>query len=45
MKENIFWDVFRDTGEPMCWLMLRAADKPPAKKNEKKEREQKPSLS
>ena len=27
MKENGFWEVFRDTGDPLCWLLSRA-DKP-----------------
>ena len=35
MENDIFWDVFRDTGDPLCWLMTRgkpapeAADEPP----------------
>ena len=24
MENDIFWDVFRDTGDPLCWLMSRA---------------------
>ena len=23
MEKNIFWEAFRDTGEPMCWLLTR----------------------
>ena len=26
MEKDIFWDVFRDTGDPLCWLMTRAED-------------------
>ena len=34
MKENGFWEVFRDTGDPLCWLLSRA-DKP--RENDPKE--------
>ena len=27
MDTKIFWDVFRDTGDPLCWLLTRT-DKP-----------------
>ncbi len=27
MDTKIFWDVFRDTGDPLCWLLTRI---PPA---------------
>ena len=33
MDTKIFWDVFRDTGDPLCWLLTRI---PPT--GEKKER-------
>ena len=33
MDTKIFWDVFRDTGDPLCWLLARIA---PAE-NKKKE--------
>jgi len=23
MGNDIFWEVFRDTGDPLCWLMTR----------------------
>lgn len=23
MDSKIFWDVFRDTGDPICWLLTR----------------------
>ena len=23
MEKDIFWEAFRDTGEPMCWLLTR----------------------
>ena len=24
MDTDIFWEVFRDTGDPLCWLLSRA---------------------
>lgn len=24
MQDNIMWQVFKDTGDPLCWLMYRA---------------------
>ncbi len=27
MPEDMFWQVFTDTGDPMCWLLHRAAQK------------------
>ncbi len=46
MDNNIFWDVFRDTGEPVCWLLTRIDDPPPAEEKEREpDREEKPSLS
>lgn len=27
MSDNLFWQVFTDTGDPLCWLMHRAAEK------------------
>jgi hypothetical protein len=31
MTGDPFWDTFLDTGEPMSWLLYRAAEKrPPA---------------
>lgn len=26
MNKDIFWDVFRDTGDPLCWLLTRLED-------------------
>ena len=23
MDRDIFWEVFRDTGDPICWLLSR----------------------
>ena len=37
MDTKIFWDVFRDTGDPLCWLLTSIA---PA---ENKKKEQKPN--
>ena len=28
MEKNVFWEVFQDTGDPLCWLMTRE-DEPP----------------
>lgn len=25
MEQNDYWQVFRETGDPLCWLMYRAA--------------------
>ena len=25
MDEKVFWEVFRDTGDPTAWLLYRAA--------------------
>lgn len=27
MHEEFLWQVFTDTGDPLCWLMHRAAEK------------------
>ncbi len=27
MPDSLFWQVFTDTGDPLCWLMHRAAEK------------------
>ena len=24
MNDEIFWQVFTDTGDPLCWLLYRA---------------------
>lgn len=26
MNDEFFWQVFADTGDPLCWLMHRAAE-------------------
>lgn len=36
MTDDTFWKVFTDTGDPMCWLMCRAADRNPPKSSEDK---------
>ena len=33
MDTKIFWDVFRDTGDPLCWLLTRAAPTDEKKKD------------
>lgn len=38
MTDDTFWKVFTDTGDPMCWLMCRAADRNPPKSSEDKKR-------
>ena len=40
MNEN-FWNVFAETGDPMSFLIFKAAEKA-EKKNEKKPEEKKP---
>ena len=46
MDRNFFWELFRDTGEPVCWLLTRIDDPPRAEKEEKQpDGEEKPSLS
>ena len=50
MNKDIFWEVFRDTGEPMCWLLSRmeAAAKaglPPVQTNNKTDGEEAQSSS
>ena len=35
MDTKIFWDVFRDTGDPLCWLLTRAAPAENKKKEQK----------
>ena len=50
MNKDIFWDVFRDTGEPMCWLLSRmetAADVglPPVQSKKKTDGEEAQSSS
>lgn len=27
MQDDILWQVFKDTGDPLCWLIHRAAVK------------------
>ena len=27
MNDEFFWQVFADTGDPLCWRMHRAAEK------------------
>ena len=34
MDTKIFWDVFRDTGDPLCWLLTRAAPTDEKKKEQ-----------
>ena len=45
MENDIFWEVFRDTGDPVCWLLTRIDDPPPAEKAETPDREDEPSRS
>ena len=37
MDTKIFWDVFRDTGDPLCWLLTRIAPAENKKKEQKTE--------
>lgn len=27
MRENELWNLFKETGEPMCWLLARAKER------------------
>lgn len=45
MDTKIFWDVFRDTGDPLCWLLTRAAPADGKKKEQKNDRAPKRPLS
>jgi len=40
MSEGSLWDLFKDTGDPLCWLYCRAAEK--NKEIEPKSSEDKP---
>ena len=45
MERDIFWEVFRDTGDPLCWLMTRAGKQDRAKDGKTTEqREKRPSV-
>lgn len=35
MDTKIFWDVFRVTGDPLCWLLTRVAPAENKKKEQK----------
>jgi hypothetical protein len=37
MDKNVFWDVFRETGDPMCWLLSRMESASPAEKQGEKQ--------
>ncbi len=26
MEKKDYWQIFKETGDPMCWLMYRASD-------------------
>ena len=42
MEPNIFWEVFRDTGDPLCWLLSRMQD-PKPQERAKEDGEEPPS--
>ncbi len=27
MRANELWELFKDTGDPMCWLLLRGTER------------------
>jgi hypothetical protein len=29
MNDKTLWQIFTDTGDPVCWLMYRAAERKP----------------
>ena len=41
MDTKIFWDVFRDTGDPLCWLLTRVVPAENKENKENKKKEQK----
>ena len=43
MVQINYGEMFRDTGDPMCWLMLKASERKPA--NGSKGSEEKPQVS
>ena len=44
MEKDAFWNVFRDTGDPVCWLLSRAARRQRGAGGKKREpRENRPS--
>ena len=44
MENDIFWDVFRDTGDPLCWLMTRDRPDPETKCTPPEGEEKEPSV-
>ena len=44
METNLFWELFRDTGDPICWLLARRAAETAEKKQSTEQREEKPSV-
>lgn len=44
MEKDIFWEVFRDTGDPLCWLMTRETGPRPESKRVPPERRDKDPL-
>lgn len=36
MPDDVFWEAFADTGEPLCWLMHRASVKEDKKSTEER---------
>ena len=38
MDTKIFWDVIRDTGDPLCWLLTRAVPTDEKKKEQTDDR-------
>ncbi len=44
MEKDIFWEVFRDTGDPLCWLLTRYTRPEPQKDHVPDRREERPSV-
>ena len=40
---DIFWEVFRDTGDPICWLLTRGERLSPKDNEPRERREKKPA--
>jgi len=45
METNFFWELFRDTGDPICWLLSRReTDRPNKDERRPEQRDKAPSV-
>ena len=42
MDRYVFWEVFRDTGDPICWLLTRGEKSAEPKQDKPGEQREKP---